>query len=464
MVLELHIWGPSFGLPSIDAQCLATIAYMQQVIPRGQWFLVASSNPTLSPTNELPALRDRENGDWVGGYRNIINFITEYSSGKWDMDASLRGQEKADCTAYSAFIQMHGQPLLDLSLYVSSQNYTEITRPIFNTIQSFPLPYLTPPHLRTEAKKRTEYLGLSSLDIDTEDGDKSRDSSIIPESLRRGKQTVSSLLAASPETNAQIRLDALATDFFESIQELKGKKRYLVSDSQISSLDCLALGFISLMLYPELPQPWLSRTMRRKFPLLVKWVQELKDEMWHAVVTLDDAMLTQSSANAVQQNKILPWQAPESCGILNVGGIFWTSLADSLPVVGQRRKDNRMHRYSGEAGKDSSSSSGSNIWTYITTAGSLVAAFGLVAGYALHEGLIQIPEHWPGKKENENENGSKSGNTQSLNDLGEAGQTLFAFADHMDESFQRERQRELEGSNKSIVEVDVDVGKDGIVR
>ncbi|KAJ8058701.1 hypothetical protein OCU04_012873 [Sclerotinia nivalis] len=99
MVLELHIWGPSFGLPSIDAQCLATIAYMRQVIPRGQWFLVASSDPTLSPTNELPALKDSKNGDWVGGYKNIINFITQYSSGKWDMDASLRGQERADCTA-----------------------------------------------------------------------------------------------------------------------------------------------------------------------------------------------------------------------------------------------------------------------------------------------------------------------------------------------------------------------------
>ncbi|KAJ8058700.1 hypothetical protein OCU04_012872 [Sclerotinia nivalis] len=355
---------------------------------------------------------------------------------------------------YSAFIQMHGQPLLDLSLYVSSQNYSEITRPIFNTIQSFPLPYLTPPHLRTEAKKRTEYLGLSALDIDTEDGDKSRDSSIIPESLRRGKQTVSSLLAASPETNAQIRLDALATDFFESIQELKGKKRYLVSNSHMSSLDCLALGFISLMLYPQLPQPWLAKTMRRKFPDLVKWVEELKDEAWDGVVTVDDVMLTQSPANAVQQNKVLPWQAPESRGILNVGGVFLASLADSLPIVGQQRKDNRMRRYGGEAGKDT----GSNVWTYVATVGSLVAAVGLVAGYALHQGLIQMPERWPGKKGDESEREK----IQDLNDLGEAGQTLFAFADQMDESVQR--QRELERSNAPIVEVDVDLGKDGIAR
>ncbi|KAI9645229.1 hypothetical protein NHQ30_005963 [Ciborinia camelliae] len=390
MVLELHIWGPSFGLPSIDAQCLATIAYMRKVIPRGQWSLVASSDPTLSPT-------------------------------------------------------IHGQPLLDLSLYVSSQNYSEITRPIFNTIQSFPLPYLTPPHLRAEAKKRTEYLGLSSLDIDTEDGDKSRESSIIPESLRRGKQTVSSLLAASPETHAQIRLDGLATNFFESIQELKGEKKYLVSNSHMSSLDCLALGFMSLMLYPRLPQPWLAKTMRKKFPDLVGWVEELKDEVWGALVSLDDAMLTKSdnnadvNVNAVERKKInLPWQAPESRGVLNVGGVFLASLADSIPIVGQQRKDNRMRRSGGEeTGKnqdlDMDMDTDSRVWRYVATVGSLLAAAGLVAGYALHRGFIQLPENWPGKKVDEDEDEK----TRGLGDLGEAGQALFAFADHMDLSAQR---------------------------
>ncbi|ESZ93154.1 hypothetical protein SBOR_6481 [Sclerotinia borealis F-4128] len=442
MVLELHIWGPSFGLPSIDAQCLAAIAYMRQVIPRGQWSLVASSDPTLSPTNELPALRNSKSGNWVGGYRNILDFITQYSSGKWDMDASLRGHERADCTAYSAFIQVHGQPLLDLSLYVSSQNYSEITRPIFNTIQSFPLPYLTPPHLRAEAKKRTEYLGLSALDIDTEDGDKSREPSIIPESLRRGKHTVSSLLAASPETNAQIRLDALATDFFESIQELKGKKRHLVSNSHMSSLDCLALGFMSLMLYPKLPQPWLAKTMREKFPDLVKWVEELKDEVWGGVVSVDDAMLTKAgNANAVQQKKLqLPWQAPESRGILNVGSVFLASLADSVPIVGQQRKDNRMRRYGGE---ETEKNTDSQVWRYVTTVGSLVATVGLVAAYALHQGLIHFPESWPGKKDDECDN------TQGLGDLGEAGQALFSFADQINSSVQR--QREMERSNAPTV-------------
>lgn len=51
MVLELHIWGPAFSLPSIDAQCLATIAYLVKTVPQDRWVLVASSDPSVSPTS-----------------------------------------------------------------------------------------------------------------------------------------------------------------------------------------------------------------------------------------------------------------------------------------------------------------------------------------------------------------------------------------------------------------------------
>ena len=51
MVLELHVWGPAFSLPSIDPQCLAAIAYLAQSLPRDHWVLVAISDLTLSPTS-----------------------------------------------------------------------------------------------------------------------------------------------------------------------------------------------------------------------------------------------------------------------------------------------------------------------------------------------------------------------------------------------------------------------------
>lgn len=54
MVLELHVWGPAFSLPSIEAQCLATIAYFSLAVPKDAWVLVASSDPSVSPTCKYP--------------------------------------------------------------------------------------------------------------------------------------------------------------------------------------------------------------------------------------------------------------------------------------------------------------------------------------------------------------------------------------------------------------------------
>jgi sorting and assembly machinery component 37 len=51
MVLELHVWGPAFSLPSVDAQCLAAIAYFTQALPKGEWVVVAAS-PSVSPTSK----------------------------------------------------------------------------------------------------------------------------------------------------------------------------------------------------------------------------------------------------------------------------------------------------------------------------------------------------------------------------------------------------------------------------
>lgn len=59
MVLELHIWGPAFGLPSLDPQCLAAIAYLSLAIPKphgseshggGEWVVIADSDPLMVPT------------------------------------------------------------------------------------------------------------------------------------------------------------------------------------------------------------------------------------------------------------------------------------------------------------------------------------------------------------------------------------------------------------------------------
>lgn len=52
-MLHLHVWGPAFGLPSIDAECLAIIAYFHNVLPSSSWRLITSNDPAVSPSSKF---------------------------------------------------------------------------------------------------------------------------------------------------------------------------------------------------------------------------------------------------------------------------------------------------------------------------------------------------------------------------------------------------------------------------
>ncbi|KAL8914291.1 MAG: hypothetical protein Q9172_007113 [Xanthocarpia lactea] len=250
-MLQLHVWGPAFGLPSIEAQCLAAIAYLSQVVPQREWQLVASSDPTLSPTRELPALRD--DSIWIGGFQNIVAHLL---------------------TSYSSFLETHGQPLIDLNLYVSSENYHASTRPAYSHILHWPNTWLLPPQRRAAAKARTDHLNFSSLDLDTIDQDEEKKSqfaagSEIPRRLIRSTPRTTSM-AKKGQHAARFRLDKLAEGFFEPLNQLLQDKSHLLSNGATSSLDCLALGYLALALVPDVPQPWLSQKMKEKYPTLCR--------------------------------------------------------------------------------------------------------------------------------------------------------------------------------------------------
>jgi len=211
----------------------------------------------------------------------------------------------------------------------------------------------------------------------------------------------------------------------------------MASRRQFSSLDCLALGYMSLMLIPQLPQPWLAKTMREKFPELCTWVEGLNAKIFGGAVGVEEALLV---AGVPQGKHVLPWKAPERGGAVAVGGVFLSSLADSLPVIGQLRRTTRMLQHGGKTPDDANSA-----WRNIATISSILASVGLLAGYLFHEGLISFPE--TGKKE------------KKLGDFGEAGQTLFAYANHLDGEVRK--QKELEGNShgEPVVEVDVEVSR-----
>lgn len=50
-MLELHVWGPVFGLPSIDAECIAAITYIHNASPDSAWRIIPSNDASVCPAS-----------------------------------------------------------------------------------------------------------------------------------------------------------------------------------------------------------------------------------------------------------------------------------------------------------------------------------------------------------------------------------------------------------------------------
>ena len=227
-----------------------------------------------------------------------------------------------------------------------------------------------------------------------------------------------------------------------------------MSETQFSSLDCLALGYLSLMLVPELPQPWLAKTMRRKFPDLCTWTKDIRDEVFGRDVGIHDALPRNGEDAGEKRSRgkgHLPWKAPLNGGVVGVGGMFLSSIADSIPVVGQLRRNTRMRQHGGKTPEEEQSSS----WQALTVFSSILAGVGLVAGYMFHQGFISFPGSEEPKKEKRERPG--------LGAFGEAGDMLSMYATQMDYEVQTQRQMEMAmNGSQSIPVVEVEIEKDGV--
>jgi hypothetical protein len=114
MVLVLHVWGPAFGLPSIEPECIATVAYCQRVIPEGQWSLIANFDTTVGTTGtrclrilackpdmligSLPILFDDDIAT-ATGFEDIVAYLRNHPEVTEDIDGALTAQQLNDKTA-----------------------------------------------------------------------------------------------------------------------------------------------------------------------------------------------------------------------------------------------------------------------------------------------------------------------------------------------------------------------------
>ena len=203
---------------------------------------------------------------------------------------------------------------------------------------------------------------------------------------------------------------------------------------------------------PELPQPWLARTMKKKFPGLCTWTKELMGEVFGPTVEIHDAFPRSGEDVAEKRRRgkgHLPWKAPMNKGVVGVGGMFLSNVADSIPVVGQLRRNTRMKQHGGKTPGEEQSSS----WKTLTAFSTILAAAGLVVGYMFHQGIISLPSSEEPEKKKRGEAG--------LGAFGEAGDMLSMYANQMDFEAQRQRQMEMNGS-QGVPAVEVGVEKDRV--
>lgn len=332
----------------------------------------------------------------------------------------IRRQQKLSVSGrYSSFIEFHGQQLLDLSLYVSIDNYNSSTRPEYAKILQWPQQWFIPSQLRTAAKTRTEHLDIFSLDLDSIGKEPPRNRNfgqdLIPKSLRSSRQTLSSLLQQTQQTS-RFRLEALAEAVFNPLEQLLGKKRYMLSNKEPSNLDYLAFAYLALALIPVVPQPWLTETMRAKHPALCSYVENLMQEFFHGPTNVDRALPyreLRSRHPELFSRYSLPWSPSPQNGTMSAISTLISHAFGSLSPLDDPRIIKKKDMPSEDKQRQFSSTVNSGkLPAVVALASGLVA----VCSYLIYSKVAKFSS-----------SGTKS-KPRSLADLGEAG-AMLSFLD-----------------------------------
>ncbi|KAI0456320.1 hypothetical protein F5B21DRAFT_158426 [Xylaria acuta] len=318
MSFQLHVWGPAFGLESIDAECLAAIAAFRHIFSSDDWSLIASNDTSPSPDHTLPALFHDDT--WTSGYMNIISYvlhhITSYTNQLADKD--LTPQQEADLLAYSSFLTTRGSGMVALSLYASPNAWVELTRPAYSDLLPFPLTWTIPTAIRAAAIEKAENLGMGYLAAEAEADEAAAKSGAetTPTGFLRLRQRLGPRKSMQPEQTAAIRFLQLANDFFTTLDDLRGFREYLLGTPSPSSLDFLAYGYLALMRV-QTPYPILANCLTANNRPSIQFLQMME---------------------ANSQSYVLPRQDSKPRGLPTTIGIFADGAIENIAGAGESWK------------------------------------------------------------------------------------------------------------------------------
>ncbi|KAH8116808.1 Tom37 C-terminal domain-containing protein [Phellopilus nigrolimitatus] len=265
--LALHVWPSRWDLPTFTPECLAAILYAQLTIP-GKFVLEECTDPDLSPNGQLPYIT--HGLACVASFPSIIKYIaglrrpTETEdereersgddAGPTDLSAALSPQERAQQTAWLAYVSANLGDLVACSFYTLRHNYYEYARPILAELFSAPQRYYLPDRLRDSYKPRLEAAGLWSIHAEEVEEEK------------RKRTGVANQSAISEAFGKEKVLDKARTTL-NLLSGLLGDKLFFFHDRP-STLDVLVAAHILLLTYPPLPNDLLRALVADSYPTL----------------------------------------------------------------------------------------------------------------------------------------------------------------------------------------------------
>ncbi|KAI9344402.1 hypothetical protein BDR26DRAFT_917367 [Obelidium mucronatum] len=234
---ELFSWGPAWGLSSFDPFCMSIQCYLS--LSCANWINTKSTNPKISPSGELPLLRD--GAIPVAGTANIIRHLKRKG---FDLDANLTPLQLAQSSSYINLIETKLYEARLHTLFMDAKNYNEDTLRVYSKQLDFMRRFYVPEILKKRVVGR-----LSGYRM---------------------------MLDDNKELVNEVYLNA--KDVFQALSDKLSDQLFFFGDKP-TTLDAVAYAHLSLHALPLLTNPKLNAILTFNFPNLTTYITRMQAAM-----------------------------------------------------------------------------------------------------------------------------------------------------------------------------------------
>ncbi|KAJ2552608.1 hypothetical protein IWW35_002249 [Coemansia sp. RSA 1878] len=285
---SLYSWGSPFeseGLYSFDASCVSAQAYLQ--LCKAEWQLCHVNSTGISQNGCLPALLYKDSTIESGFWRTV-QFLKNQG---YNLDADLDEEQISQSTAYISMIQDGLVDSLLFSWYLVSENFVEATRPRLAKLFGFPLSLAIPTQLQDYAVRRLKAVGVSS---EVENANtKDADDETMPGSLRSKLPRIYLLAKEGFRRHADKSTHPIyeqADQYLAALSKKLDKKQYFFGNKP-TTLDTVAYGCLSLIVYVDLPQNTLKTTIVEKYSNLIAFCDRIHAQLTPPTIVSEQSFL-----------------------------------------------------------------------------------------------------------------------------------------------------------------------------